>query len=305
VNINLNQLRAFVSVIEKKSFSSSARALGLSQPAITLQIQSLEAQFGTALIERRYKNVGLTEAGKLLYPRAVQILSTLDQTASEIERLAETVSGSLVVGGSTTPGQYLLPKLVGGFKRHYPEVRVRLEISDTDAMLEKLESGMVNVAIIGAPAKGRKIDTTECASDELILIAAPGHRLEGRRGDLSELTGEELIFRERGSGTRRIVEESLSAAGLAVEDLHVNMELGTSEAVVNAVEQDLGVSIVSRWAAEKGLRLGTIKEIELKGLPIRRTFYLATTRRPKTRATEAFLEYMKSKDAAKVLGGVC
>ncbi len=302
MNININQLRAFVTVVEQKSFSSSARSLGLSQPAITLQVQALEAQFGTSLIERRYKNVGLTEAGKALYPRAVRILRDLDEASDEIDRMAKTVSGSLIIGGSTIPGQYLLPKLVGGFRRRYPEVMVRLEIGDTDATLERLESGNVNVAIVGAPAKGRKFSATACASDELILIVPPGKSLPGK-ARLADLVNEEWVFRERGSGTRRIVEEFLEANGLTVDELTIVMELGTSEAVINAVEQGLGISIVSRWAAEKGLRLGTIQEAKLEGLPLRRTFYLTVTQRARTRATEAFLEYLRSEDAAKLLGG--
>lgn len=304
MNVNLNQLRAFVSVVEKKSFSTSARALGLSQPAITLQIQALEAQFGASLIDRRYKNVSLTDAGRLFYPVATSILSKVDDVSSQIERLSETVSGTLVIGGSTTPGQYLLPRIVGLFRREYPEVTVRLEIGDTEAILEKLESGALNAAIIGAPTKDRKIETSECAEDELILIVPPGHRLEGKEGSpLSELELEELIFREHGSGTRRVIEEYLAGKDMSVDDLHVTMELGTSEAVVNAVEQGLGVSIVSRWAAEKGLRLGTIHEVKLNGLPIRRKFYLAVAKRPQTRATEAFLDYLAGADVARVARG--
>lgn len=304
MNINLNQLRAFVSVVQKKSFSTSAKSLGLSQPAITLQIQALESQFGAVLIDRHYKNVSLTEAGDVLYPVAVAILAKIDEAADAVERLSETVSGSLVIGGSTTPGQYLLPKLVGLFRRQYPDVVVRLEIGDTDAVLEKLEGGAVNAAIIGAPAKGRKLTVTECASDELILIAPPGHRLEGRDGSpLSEIAAEELIFRERGSGTRRIIEQFLRERGMSGDDLHVAMELGTSEAVVNAVEQGLGISVVSRWAAEKGLALGTIKEVRLEGLPVRRAFYLAVAKRPQTRAMEAFLGYITGAEAASLMRG--
>jgi DNA-binding transcriptional LysR family regulator len=303
VNIHLNQLRAFVAVVEKKSFSASAKALGISQPAITLQIQSLEAQFGASLIDRRYKNVSLTEAGKILYPAATTVLAKLDGAANEIERLSETISGSLVIGGSTTPGQYLLPKLVGQFRKHYPDVTVRLEIGDTAAVLEMLESGAVNAAIVGAPTKGRKFSISECASDELILIVPPGHRLTRSRGlSLVDLGGEELIFRERGSGTRKMIEAHLKANGISADDLHVAMELGTSEAVVNAVEQGLGVSIVSRWAAEKALRLGTVVEAKLKGLPISRTFYLAIAKRPQTRATEAFLEYLAGADMRRASG---
>lgn len=297
MNINLNQLRAFVTVVDKKSFSMSAKTLGISQPAITLQIQSLEGQFGAALIDRRYKDVSLTEAGKILYPVATAVLAKLDGASTEIERLSETVSGSLVIGGSTTPGQYLLPKLVGGFRAQFPDVKVRLEIGDTDAVLEMLESGLVNAAIIGAPTKGRKFTTTKCASDELILIVPPGHRLaKARNRSLGDLGGEELIFRERGSGTRRMIEAHLHANGISAEDLHIAMELGTSEAVVNAVEQGLGVSIVSRWAADKALQLGTVVEAKLEGLPIKRDFYLAVGKRPQTRATEAFLEYLAGAD---------
>lgn len=303
VNLNINQLRAFVTVVEKKSFSTSAKTLGVSQPAITLQIQSLEAQFGASLVDRRHKTVSLTEAGKLLYPVASGVLSKIDDVAAKIERLSETVSGSLVLGGSTTPGQYLLPKVVGMFRKQYPDVHVRLEIGDTDAVLEKLEAGIVNAAIIGAPAKGRKYAASECASDELILVVPPAHRLAGKDGaPLSELTAEDLIFRERGSGTRRIVEQFLAAHHIAMDDLHVAMELGTSEAVVNAVEQGLGVSIVSRWAGEKGLQLGTITEVKLEGMPIRRSFYLAVPTHQKTRAAEAFLDYLASADPAAVVG---
>lgn len=295
--MNLNQLRAFVAVVDRKSFSDAARALGVSQPAVTLQIQSLEHQLSTTLLQRRYKKVEMTESGRLLYPVAVSIIDHWVRLTEGLAALEGSIGGRLVIGASTTPGHYLLPRIVGGFKREHPQTAVLMEVADTQATLERLLAGDLDLAFVGEQPKDRRITSEAFATDDIIVVCPPDHPLANKRKPvpLEALTHEALIFREKGSATRRVVENHLAMHAIAASDLDVVLELGTSEAVVNAVESGLGIGVISRFAAEKSLALGTLAAAKVETLPIRRDLYLAMiTKRPLSRTAEAFLSFARA-----------
>lgn len=299
MNIGLTHLRAFVTVVDKKSFSAAARSLGVSQPAVTLQIQSLEQHLGATLLERRYKRIGLTDAGKELYPAAQAILARWAEAEDGIRASEGLVGGRLVVGGSTTPAHYVLPRLVGAFKREHPETTVILEVADTRDTADRLAAGEVDVAFVGEPIKERRIACEPFGRDELVLIAAPDHpRAAGGRRTrplpLEDLVQLPFIFREEGSATRDVVERHLADNGVSAGDLEIVLELGSSEAVVNAVESGLGVAVVSRFAAEKPLALGTVVELRAVSFPFSRDLYLCTLRRGSPRrAVAAFIDFAR------------
>lgn len=293
--MNISQLRAFVEVVERGSFSEAARAMGVSQPAVTMQIQGLESDLGVTLLERRYRRVDLTEAGRALLPTARTVMAELDEARTEIERLSDTVSGHLELAVSTTPGQYILPRLLGSFLRAYPDVTLSLRIYDTAEVISRVESGEAHLGMTGARVSQAKVAYEEMGVDTLIVICQPDSAVAGRSHVLlSELAEQPFIMRESGSGTRMVFEAALRGGGIDPADLHVVMELGTSEAIVNAVEGGMGVGVVSHWMADKALTLGTVAQVLTPGFPVERPFYAVAPRGAKPRAAEALLAHLRA-----------
>lgn len=295
--MNLTQLRAFVAVVEQHSFSGAARALGLSQPAVTMQVQSLEAETGATLLDRRYRKIAPTEAGAVLLPYALHVLAELESARFELERLSDRVTGRLDIAASTTPGDYIIPSLLGGFLDANPEVGVSLRVMDSAAVVEAVVAGEAHVGMTGAEVEaGGRVVFEECGRDQLVLVCAPDDPLLRREESLapSDLVEESFVMRREGSGTRQVTEDALRSAGVDPAELRVVAELGTSEAIVRAVEGGLGIGIVSRWAAEKALALRTVAEVDVRGFPIERPFYLVSPQGPSTRAAEAFADHLRA-----------
>lgn len=298
--MNISQLTAFLAVVDHGSFSEAARILGISQPAVTMQVQALESDVGATLLDRRYRRVDLTEAGRMLVPHARRVLAELDEARDELEELSGTVTGRLTIAASTTPGQYVLPPMLGPFLRENAEVGVGLVIADTAHVVEDVEEGRAHLGMVGAKVRGTRAIYEEAGTDELVLIAEPSSALVGRDGlMLSDVSDQPFVMREPGSGTRQVTETVLRNEGIDPGDLHVVTELGTGEAIVRAVEGGLGVAVVSRWVAEKALRLGTVAEVNVGGFPVSRPFYLVLPRGSTTRATTAFLTYLRGRLAAE------
>jgi DNA-binding transcriptional LysR family regulator len=293
--MNLTQLRAFVAVVEHQSFSGAARALGLSQPAVTMQLQSLESEAGATLLDRRYRRIEPTEAGRALLPHAERILAEIAAARSELEHLGDRVTGRLDIAGSTTPGDYVIPPLLGGFLAAHPEVGVSLRVMDTAAVVEAVASGEARLGMTGAEIEsGGKVTFESLGADELVMVCHPSDPLAGRRCvAFSDLVDEAFVMRRQGSGTRIVSEDAIRAGGIDPSDLRVVAELGTSEAIVRAVEGGLGIGIVSRWVAEKALKLGTVAEVDVRGFPVQRPFFMVKPKGPCTRAAEAFVEHLR------------
>jgi DNA-binding transcriptional LysR family regulator len=292
--VNLSQIRAFVMVVDHGSFSAAAREMGVSQPAVTMQVQALEADLGVTLLDRAYRRIGLTEAGEALMPRARAVLAELESAREDLERIADTVTGRLALVASTTPGQYLLPRLLGSFLAGNPEVTVSLAVADTAQVVEAVAAGEADLGMTGAVVKGARVDFEPLGADGIAMICPPGHRFAGaKRVSLAEAVAEPFIMREEGSGTRQVAEEALREAGIDPEELHVVTELGTSEAIVSAVEGGMGLAMVSTWVACKALELGTVATVPVAEFPVSRPLYVVTPRTTPTRATEAFLGHLR------------
>lgn len=293
--MNIPQLRAFVAVVDHGSFSAAARFMGVSQPAVTMQIQTLEQSVGATLLERRYRKIDLTEAGRVLLPHARRVLDDLDLAQDELSNLSDVVGGHLVLAASTTPGQYILPGLLGGFMKAYPEVGVSIEIADTAQVIEWVEAGRANLGVVGAKLRGTRVEYEQLTTDALVLICAPDEPLLTSAAlVISDIVEAPFVMRESGSGTRQVAEEALRLGGIAAEDVRVVTELGSSEAIVSAVEGGLGLGIVSRFVAEKALRLGTVKELPVADFPVERPLYLVKPRAALTRAADAFNRHLLS-----------
>lgn len=294
--MNLTQLRAFVSVVESKSFSGAAKALGLSQPAVTMQVQSLESETGVTLLDRRYRRVEPTEAGRTLLPFAQRVLEEIETARFQLEHLADHVTGRLEIAASTTPGDYVIPSLLGAFLAANPEVGVSLRVFDSAMVTEAVASGEAHVGMTGAKVEaGARVVFEPMGADELVMVCLPSSPLAPPASlVMSDIVEESFIMRREGSGTRLVTEDALRAGGVDPADLRVMAELGTSEAIVRAVEGGLGIGVVSRWAADKALRLGTVAEMQLAGFPVERPFFAVVPRANLTRAAEAFVEHLRS-----------
>jgi DNA-binding transcriptional LysR family regulator len=294
--MNLSQLRAFVAVVEHNSFSSAARALGVSQPAVTMQVQGLESDVGATLLDRYYRKVELTEAGRALLPFARDILSSLEDAQIAVDKLSGKVTGRLVLAASTTPGQYILPRLLGEFIREHPEVGVELVVHDTSEVVALVEAGDANLGMTGAQFPGTRVEFEELGADSLVMICPPDSDLASKRKlKLTDLVDEPFIMREQGSGTRIVMEETLKAGGIDPGELRVVTELGSSEAIVTAVEGGMGIGVVSRWMADKALELGTVAEVRAAHFPSERPFYLVLPKGTLTRAADAFVDFLREK----------
>lgn len=291
--MNVQQLRTFVTVVDHGSFSEAARSLGISQPAVTMQMQALESDIGATLLDRRYRRVDLTEAGRALLPHARRVIEQLESARDEISALSGTVTGRLTIAASTTPGVYVIPRLLGGFLAANPEVGVTIAVHDTAQVVEAVESGHAHLGVTGATVRGARASFDQLGRDELVLVCPPDSPLVGRTGvPLAELADQQWVLRESGSGTRQIAERLVADHGLDPDELRVIVELGTGEAIISAIEGGLGISILSRFVAAKALELGTVREVDALGLPAVRPFYAVMPKGTSTRAASAFHEYL-------------
>ncbi len=291
--MNIQQLRTFVTVVGAGSFSAASRVLKISQPAVTMQIQSLESELGSTLLERRYRRVELTEAGKVLMPVAQRVLGELQAMREEIAALDGHVSGHLVIAASTTPGVYVIPRLAGGFLAEHPRVELTLLVADSTEVARRVADAEAGIGITGAEVKGARVDYEQVGVDELIAIAPPGSPLAGARHSMHRLAHSKLVIREVGSGTRQTTESLLAEHGVDVDSLDIALELGTGEAVVTAVEGGLGAAIVSRLVAQRALALGSVVELDIEGFPAERPFYAVTPKGGPSQSSRAFLDYLR------------
>jgi len=292
--MNLSQLRAFVAVVDRGSFSAAARILGISQPSVTMQIQALESGVGVALFDRRPRGTVLTEAGQVLLPHARRVLAELERAHSALDALSDAVSGRVHIAASTTPGQYVLPRLMGSFLAAHPGVTLALSVHDSAGVVSCIEEEQADLGMTGADPHSRRLAAERLGTDTLMLVAPPGHPLVARGIEsLRHIAAEPFVVREAGSGTRVAAEEVLRGGGVDPAELSVVMELGTNEAVLSAVEGGMGVGIVSSHVAEKAIALGTVAEVRGSGFPIERPLFLVTPRRLPTRAAAALADYLK------------
>ncbi|MGB9859970.1 MAG: selenium metabolism-associated LysR family transcriptional regulator, partial [Moorellaceae bacterium] len=254
--------------------------------------KALEEFFGARLLDRSGREVRLTEGGRIFYRRAREILRLWEQLRRELAEANNLVRGELLLGASTIPGHYVLPRLLGSFKAKYPQVEIKLEIAASEEIIKRILEGEIELGVVGAEERKRGLVYQRLVEDELILIVPPDHPWAGRPAiQVADLAEASWVWRKEGSGTRRVAEEQLKAAGCAFPSAKIVAELGSTEAIVNAVEAGLGVSLVSRWAAEKSLRLGRIAAVPLEGVNLKRYLYLVRRTRELTPAALAFIEF--------------
>ena len=272
--MNLDYLKTYLEVVRLGSFSEVAKKLSISQPAVSFQIQKLERDLGVRLIDRGQKTIKLTDAGKRLFRFAEVVEKERTRLMRDLDQLREEVTGNIIIAASTIPGEILLPPILGEFKSLHPAIGARVDVSDSLTVISGVQGGAYDVGFCGVAPEGKELDYFKVAEDEIVLIVFPEHPFAKRkRISLMELEGEPLIFREETSGTQRNLKSLLAKAGVDIEKLSTNLILGTSQAVVSAVEARVGIAFVSNLAIKKSVALGLLKQVTVEGLELRRDFY--------------------------------
>jgi DNA-binding transcriptional LysR family regulator len=298
--MNLDHLRTFVAIVQHGSLSAAARARRVSQPAVTKQVQRMEAEMGLALLVRGpRRQVELTPAGERLLAFARETLAHFEVLEQELAVLKSMGQSQLLLAASTIPGEYLLPQLLAAFRTEQPQIEVQMTISDTADVADKLLAEEADVGVIGSAIRQPDLRLERLVSDEIVLAVAPDHPFARReRVAVEELRGQPLILREEGSGTRRSVEAALAQAGASLPQDSVVLILGSTQAILQAVARGLGIGFVSARASGQAQADGHLACVGLDGVDLRRGLYLAyLPRRVGDPLVARFLDFARSRFA--------
>jgi DNA-binding transcriptional LysR family regulator len=295
--MDTRQLAAFCAVVERKSFSQAAERLGVTQPAVSQQIRSLEERVGQQLLDRSGRRVEPTEAGRRLYRGAQRLLAQERQLLEDVAGDAGgPLRGQLAIGASTGPGGTVVPVLLCEFAAANPEVTIELSIYDTQTVVDQVARRELELGVVGATPRNRAVAYEPFFRDEVILVCPPGHRFEGKTVTLEELREEPLIVMQEGAGVRQVIEDELRKAGTRLRDLDVRLELGLQESVKSAVEAGHGVAFISRTGVEAELAARTLVAARVKGLePSREISLVRAAGRVSTRVADAFVEFARDR----------
>ncbi|MFK5970022.1 MAG: LysR family transcriptional regulator [Candidatus Marithrix sp.] len=289
------RLQVFHTVARLLSFTKAAESLHMTQPAVTFQVRQLEEYFNTRLFDRTHNRISLTKIGEQVYKNAEKIFEQYSIMENSVKEMTGDIDGVLVIGASITIAEYVLPVLLGDFKQQYPNVHIRLKVSNTEGIVSLVETNAIDLGLVEAPVNNKNLAVELCRMDQLVAIAQPKHPLTKRSEvTTSKLATYPLIFREEGSGTREVIIEYFGQAGMSIDDLNIIMELGSVEAIKSAVVSGMGVSILSRAAIQKELQLGLLKEVKL-AIPLKRPFsFVYQKQKFRLLAIEELLSFAKN-----------
>ncbi len=293
--MDTKQLAAFCAVVERRSFSLAAAALGVTQPAVSQQVRALEKRLDSQLLDRSGRRVVPTDAGTRLYRSAQRLLALEAQLLADFTEPGDgPLVGTLEIGASTGPAAIVLPLLLCEFQQANPEVQVQLSVFDTQTVVSLVAERELELGIVGAARKRRSVEFEPFFSDEVILVCPPGHPFAGRTVGLEELADAPLILMQEGAGVRQMVEDELRRQGHRPRDLRANLVLGLQESVRSAVQAGHGATFISRRAVEAELAGGTLAEVRIDGLDLQRRISIArASGRVPSRAAEAFLAFAR------------
>jgi DNA-binding transcriptional LysR family regulator len=293
--MDTRQLAAFCEVVDRRSFSLAAERLGVTQPAVSLQVRALEKRLGTQLLDRSGRRVEPTEAGMRLYRGAQRLLALEEQLVDEVGGGDEgALTGNLEIGASTGPGGIVMAILLCEFQQQHADLHVSLQVHDTQRIVELVAERSLELGVVGATPRYRGVQFEPFFRDEVILVTPPGHRFADRTVTLDELRGEPLIVMQEGAGVRQVLEEELRAQGLRLRDLDVRVELGLQESVKTAVQRGYGLTFISGASVQDELTAGTLAAAHVEGFaPAREIALVRASGRPATRAAQAFLDFAR------------
>ena len=295
--MDTRQLAAFCAVVEKKSFSQAAERLGVTQPAVSLQIRALEKRLGAQLLDRSGRRVEPTEAGLRLYRGAQRLLALEQQLLEELGEEAEgELKGRLEIGASTGPGGSVLPVLLGEFQELHPQVHVALTVSDTHTVIEQVGRRELELGVVGASGRHRGVSFEPFYRDEVVLAVPAGHKRAGKSLTLEELKAEPLVLMQDGAGIRQMIDDELRELGLRLRDLNVKLELGLQESARAAVLGGFGATFISRIAIEGDLEAGALAIARVEGLePSREVQLVRASGRAETRVAQEFVAHARER----------
>lgn len=300
IDLTLRQLEVFCTSARLGSFTRAAEALDVGQPAVSQHVAALERLLGVPLVARAGRGVRPTEAGQLVADYGTRILRLTEQLHEGIGGLKGLAIGRLVVGAGQTPGDYVLPAMLGAFQRQYPGISVELEIADTRRVVQWLLRHTYDLGFIGDRVEHENLTLEPFLEDRVVLFTSAQHQLaQLREVSLEAVIASGLIVREPGSATRATGERSLRAAGV---EPRFAMELGSNEAVKRAVLAGLGVGLLSGFALEVEQRAALVTVLPVPGFDGRRMLYIARNREaPLTTAQAAFLTLVRRLAAQMVV----
>jgi DNA-binding transcriptional LysR family regulator len=295
-NAQLPHLGTFSKAAELCSFTGAAKALRLTQAAVSQRIQALEKNLDMSLFHRKGGRVLLTEGGHKLYAYVERILDLHREARKEITGHEPALTGELTIAASSVPGEHLLPALLAEFGRKYPHVRVRAAVSDSAAVVEQVERGEVSLGLVGRKTESPKLDFRFLAGDRMVLVVPVDHALSKKRKvTVNQLADHPLILREAGSGLRHCFEKALDQVGRTLADLRVTLELGSNEAIKEAVLRGVGVAVLSILAVQRELSAGRLKVVEFKDIHCdREMFVVLDRRRVMPFAARLFLNFLEA-----------
>jgi DNA-binding transcriptional LysR family regulator len=291
--INVHLLKIFHAVARSSSFSRAASELAISQPSVSIQVGELERQFGVELFEPAGKSIRLTEAGRVCFDYAGRVLALIDEAQRAMDEVKGLRRGRLLVGATQTPGTYILPALLGRLKGEYPRLEIALRIDGPRKIQEMVLRHELDLAVTGWRITLPDLEAIPMAADEMVLVVAPSHRFADLpEVTLGDLSGEPFIMRERGSGSRELLDDALHRAGIYITP---TLELENVDAVKQAVAANLGVSMLSRCAIDLEVSSGRLRVVPVRDFKVERTIWLVRHRdRQLPRAAQAFIALVTS-----------
>src|SRR6266536_433394 len=295
--MDTRQLGAFCAVVERKSFSQAAARLGVTQPAVSLQVRALEKRLGRQLLDRSGRRVEPTEAGLRLYRGAQRLLQLEEDVVNELaDEAAGELTGTFEIGASTGPGGVVLSQLLCEFAEIHPDLHVSLSVFDTQSVVERVADRSLELGVVGAAPRHRGVEYEAFFKDTVILACPPGHAFAGKTVTLDQLRDETLIVMQDGAGVRQMIEDELRRVGVRLRDLDVRLELGLQESARSAVISGYGITFISRSAIEADLAAGTVAVAQVEGLePSREISLVRSAGRAETRVGQTFVEFARSR----------
>ena len=275
-NVTMQQLEALIHLVEERSFSRAAKKMHLTQPSLTKHIRNVEEALGAKIVDRSSRSLALTPEGRILHDYARRIVKLRDEARERVLRLCEDEAGEIRIAASTIPATYILPYAIGGFRKKHPRIRTTVQTADSSDVIEAVLDNGAEIGFIGKKPSGGKLIAEELWKDRLVLAVPSGHPWAKRRSvRVAEIAKAPFVIREKGSGTRAALEECLrETGGSGLPHLSTVAEMGSSEAVKEAVIAGLGLSVLSVHAIRRELKSGVLAALAVEGCPIERSFYL-------------------------------
>jgi DNA-binding transcriptional LysR family regulator len=290
--MDIHQLRVFASVFKNKSFSKASEELHLTQPTISNHIKSLEEEFDCKLFDRLGRTIIPTREAEVLYNHSMEIIEKANTLKDAIGQMREDLTGKIIVGASTIPGVYLIPRIMTEFQKSYPFISFQIIISDSRGIIDSISKHELLLGIVGAKLGNEKINYMPFVEDELVAVSPPS-LIKNNTLTLKEIIKFPMVLREEGSGTRRETEKFLENKGVSLDSIKIAGIFGSTDAVKQAVKAGLGVSILSKFSVTDELDHGILKEVKLSDVEMKRRFYIVThKKRTLPRLYDTFLKYI-------------